>query len=152
MLRSATPYGSCRLRRGIARCRSWAVSSDHGELSIPRGHLNWLDEQGWAVICVRSVFAGQASLATGFICPAKQINFRLCVSDCCDLLEQPPCQSLQISRKICHVWWAGKTQMRSASPASVTQSTKDLRNLFFPPLVNRGPEPRWKKKIPAYCS
>lgn len=85
MLRPPTLHRSCSLRRGINTCRIWVVSDSHSEPHISRDHLDWLcklHQRGWAVICVRSLFAGQASLSTCCICPAKQINFRFCVSDC----------------------------------------------------------------------
>jgi len=58
-------------------------------VSLPFPGATWvgwskLHEQGWAVVCVRSVFAGQASLSTCCVYPAKQINVRLYASDCCD--------------------------------------------------------------------
>lgn len=119
-------------------------------VSIPFPGVIWiswcqLHERGWAVICVRSVFAGQASLSSCCICPAKQINFRLQVSDCCDsawAVTMPispgyPEKYFTAEEQVKHRW---DLQLLE----SVTQSTKDLGELFCP-WVNRNPEPRTER-------
>lgn len=107
-----------------------------------------LHKWGWAVICVRSVLTGQMSLSTSGTCLAKQINFRFCVSDYCDsasaatMLISPwyPERYFMAEKQVKHKW---DLQLLE----SVTQSPKDLGELFCP-QVNRDPEPTYWKKIP----